>query len=99
MLKRRLLVLAPILLPLVVCSDTRVREPNRLLAAADRLAMLYNWPEAIPLYAQSEILFQDAGDRKNALAAKFKSAPSPGFVRPGFGTSVHGPKKKRFCFS
>jgi len=70
-LKRRLLVLAPILLPLVVCSDTRVQEPNRLLAAADRLAMLYNWPEAIPLYAQSQSLFQDAGDWKNALAAKF----------------------------
>jgi hypothetical protein len=22
-----------------------------------------------------------------------------GFVRRGFGTSGHGPKKKRFCFS
>ena len=70
-LKRRLLVLALILLPLAVGSDTRIQEPNRLLAAADRLAMLYNWPAAIPLYAQSESLFQHAGDRKNALAAKF----------------------------
>jgi CHAT domain-containing protein len=70
-LKRRLLILAPILLPLVVCSDTRIQEPNRLLAAADRLALLYNWPEAIPLYAQSETLFKDSGDRRNALAAKF----------------------------
>src|SRR5215813_1932670 len=33
--------------------------------------MLSNWPEAIRLYAESERLFQDAGDRKNALAARF----------------------------
>jgi CHAT domain-containing protein len=40
------------------------------LASADRLAMLYNWPEAAPLYAQAESLLTLNGDTKNALSAK-----------------------------
>src|SRR5262249_34721769 len=61
------------LVPLFVCSDSRIQEPNRLLAEADRLALLYNWSEALSLYGQSEALFKEAGDSKNALAARFGS--------------------------
>src|SRR6266446_1080490 len=60
----------PLLLPLVVCRDSRSQSPLTLLAEADRLAMLYNWPEAAPLYAQAESLFAQSADRKNALAAR-----------------------------
>jgi len=67
-LKRKLPFLASILLPLVIWSDSRIEEAHRLLAEADRFAMMYNWPEAVRLYARSESLFDDAGDRRHALA-------------------------------
>ena len=41
-----------------------VQGPLRLLAEADRLAMLYNWPEAAPRYAEAESLFAQSGDEK-----------------------------------
>jgi len=40
------------------------------LAQADRLATLYNWPEAAPFYAQAQSLFTQSGDKKNALSAR-----------------------------
>ena len=67
---RKPILVLPLLLPLVVCSDSRTQGPLTLLAEADRLAMLYNWPEAVPLYEQAESLFAQSGDRKNALAAR-----------------------------
>ena len=41
-----------------------------MLAEADRLALLYNWLKAAPLYAQAETLFQKSGDARNALYAR-----------------------------
>lgn len=46
------------------------RDANGLLAEADRLAWLFNWPAAGPLYEEAERLFAEAGDAKNALHAK-----------------------------
>src|ERR1035437_9265232 len=42
----------------------------RLLAEADRLAMLNNWHKARPLFADAERLFAAAGDERNALYCK-----------------------------
>jgi hypothetical protein len=44
---------------------------ERRISEADRLAMLYNWPKAAPLYAQAESIFAQFGDRQNALYARF----------------------------
>ena len=67
---QRLSLVICILLPLAAYSDSPVRGPIALLSRADRLAMLYNWPEAAPLYAQAESLFTQSGDRQNALSAR-----------------------------
>jgi tetratricopeptide (TPR) repeat protein len=45
-------------------------KPKRLIKKANRLAWLYNWYMASPLYAEAERLFEQAGDRRNALWAK-----------------------------
>src|SRR5437016_4093343 len=67
---QRLSLVICILLPLAAYSDSPVRGPIALLSRADRLAMLYNWPEAAPLYAQAESLFMQSGDRQNKLLAR-----------------------------
>jgi CHAT domain-containing protein len=59
-----------LLLPLVVCGDSRFQGPLALLTRADRLALLYNWPEAARGYTEAESLFAQSGDAKNALAAR-----------------------------
>jgi CHAT domain-containing protein len=41
-----------------------------LIEKADRLAWLYNWYLAGPLYAEAEKLFKQTGDSRNALYAK-----------------------------
>ena len=40
------------------------------LAEADRLAMLYNWPRAIPIYADAEREFRRLNDPKGVLEAR-----------------------------
>ena len=45
-------------------------NPKRLIEKADRLAWLYNWYRAGPIYAEAETLFKQAGDDRNALYAK-----------------------------
>lgn len=45
-------------------------DPKRLIEKADRLAWLYNWYMAGPLYAEAERLFEQAGDRRSALWSK-----------------------------
>jgi hypothetical protein len=67
--KKLLFILLP-LFALAVRGDSGKAGPLRLLEEADRLAMLYNWPEATPLYAEARARFQEAGDRRNALAAR-----------------------------
>ena len=62
--------LIPLVVPLAAHGDSRINGPQSLLAKADTLAMLYNWPEAASLYTQAESLFTISGDQKNALSAR-----------------------------
>src|SRR5206468_9941474 len=68
--RHKLILFAFLLLPLVVRSDSPIHGPLRLLAEADRLALLNNWPKATPRYAEAESQFAQAGDGKGALAAR-----------------------------
>ncbi len=70
MRRQKLILVVSLLLPLVIFSDSRLQGPLTLLAQADRLATLYNWPEAAPFYAQAQSLFTQSGDKKNALSAR-----------------------------
>jgi tetratricopeptide (TPR) repeat protein len=56
--------------PLSAQTRPNDANPKRLIEKADRLAWLYNWYVAGPLYAGAEALFEEAGDRRNALYAK-----------------------------
>jgi CHAT domain-containing protein len=44
-------------------------NPEVLLADANRLAWLFNWPKAGPLYARAEELFNAKGDTRNEIYA------------------------------
>ena len=70
MRRQKFILLIPLLLPLVTSGDARINRPQSLLAQGDRLAMLYIWPRAAPLYSQAESLFRQSGDQKNAIAAR-----------------------------
>src|SRR5688572_8024116 len=82
--KRGFLIPLPLLLPLIISGDSTPAGPYRLLSEADRFAMLYNWPQAAPRYAQAENLFIQAGDKKNALLARlgYFWATADGNVNP-----------------
>ena len=43
-----------LLISLWVPAKAQETPPQAALAEADRLAMLYNWPRAIPLYVDAE---------------------------------------------
>ncbi len=45
-------------------------DPLQLLERAERLADLYNWYDAHPLYSQAERLFEGRGDDRNTLFAR-----------------------------
>ena len=45
-------------------------DPSSILAAADDLALLNNWPKAEPLFAQAEHLFRQSGNQRDALYAR-----------------------------
>jgi hypothetical protein len=68
--RQKFILVISLLLPLLIGSDTRFQGPVALLAKADRLAMLYNWPEAAVLYLEAESLFKQSGDDKGALGAR-----------------------------
>jgi CHAT domain-containing protein len=68
--RRKLIFVIPLLLPLFAHSDSSVQGPLKILAQADKLALLYNWPKAAPRYAEAETLFAQSRDGKNALAAR-----------------------------
>jgi len=46
------------------------QNPEILLAEANRLAWLFNWPKAGPLYARAEELFRESGDTRNEIYAR-----------------------------
>ncbi|MGB6875591.1 MAG: CHAT domain-containing tetratricopeptide repeat protein [Candidatus Acidiferrales bacterium] len=45
-------------------------SPQLLLAEANRLSWVFNWPKAEPLYASAEELFTKNGDRRNQIYAR-----------------------------
>src|SRR5688572_32994262 len=63
-----------------LAAQTRPSEsnPKRLIEKADRLAWLYNWYLAGPLYTEAEKLYGEAGDSRNALWAKIGRLRSVG---------------------
>src|SRR6266478_6225640 len=46
------------------------RNPDLLLAEANRLSWLFNWPRAEPLYVRAEDLYKDRGDTRNEIYAR-----------------------------
>jgi len=46
------------------------RNPELLLAEANRLMWLFNWPKAEPLYIRAEQLFKEKGDTRNEIYAR-----------------------------
>src|ERR1700719_5268561 len=46
------------------------RSPDILLAEANRLAWLFNWPKAEPLYIRAEQLFKENGDTRNEVYSR-----------------------------
>jgi hypothetical protein len=54
-----------------VLTDSRTsNDPEALLAEANRLAWLFNWPKAEPFYVRAEQLFQQKGDTRNEIYAR-----------------------------
>jgi tetratricopeptide (TPR) repeat protein len=45
-------------------------NPDTLLAEANRLAWVFNWPKAEPLYVRAEELFKQRGDTRNEIYAR-----------------------------
>src|SRR5262249_32853496 len=45
-------------------------NPEILLAEANRLAWIVNWPKADPLYVRAESLFNEKGDNRNEIYAR-----------------------------
>jgi CHAT domain-containing protein len=58
------------LLVYLVLTKKHSNSPKALLARADHLAMLYNWPEAIPLYLEAENKFRAAHNKDGELEAR-----------------------------
>src|SRR5208282_6304802 len=46
------------------------RNPEILLAEANRLAWLFNWPKAEPFYVRAEDLFKERSDTRNEIYAR-----------------------------
>ena len=46
------------------------KSPEILLAEANRLAWLFNWPKAEPLYIRAEQLFKESGDTRNEIYSR-----------------------------
>jgi CHAT domain-containing protein len=46
------------------------RNPELLLTEANRLAWLFNWPKAEPLYIRAEQLFKEKGDTRNEVYSR-----------------------------
>jgi len=55
-----------------LCAPVKgqVTAPQVAVAEADRLAILYNWPRALPLYADAQREFRRLNDPKGALEAQ-----------------------------
>src|SRR6266850_5143634 len=63
----------PVLRPLAqdLLSDPKTsNNPEALLGEANRLAWLFNWPKAEPLYVRAEELFREKRDSRNEIYAR-----------------------------
>jgi CHAT domain-containing protein len=58
------------LAPDVLSDPILSRNPEALLAEANRLSWLFNWPKAEPLYVKAEQLFKEKGDTRNEIYAR-----------------------------
>ena len=58
------------LLVYLVLTKKHSNSPKALLAQADRLAMLYNWPRAIPLYVEAGNKFRAVHNKDGELQAR-----------------------------
>lgn len=70
MQKTRFAVAIAILILLFVLTKEHPSSPKALLARADHLAMLYNWPRAIPLYVEAGNKFRAAHNKDGELEAR-----------------------------
>src|ERR1700721_1111155 len=63
----------PVLRPLapdLLSNPKTSNNPEALLEEANRLAWLFNWPKAEPLYVRAEELFREKRDSRNELYAR-----------------------------
>src|SRR5262245_49134773 len=57
-------------------------DPSELLRQAERLADVYNWYDAHPLYGEAEKTFRETGDERNALYAQVSRLRGEMQIRP-----------------
>jgi hypothetical protein len=62
--------LAIILISASAIANRQSNSPKATLAEADRLAVLYNWPRAIPLYVKAGDEFRAANDKAGEIEAR-----------------------------
>lgn len=76
---------APLIAVLVSFSFVAIGQSNNAkttLAQADRLAMFYNWPQALPLYAKAEHEFRNASDQDGELEARLGWITAEAYQEP-----------------
>jgi CHAT domain-containing protein len=75
---------AALLITALVCVSfyAKGQSNNTTLAEADRLAMLYNWPRAIPLYVKAQSEFRSAGDKEGELEARLGWIQAEAYQEP-----------------
>jgi hypothetical protein len=73
-----------LLITALVCVSfyAKGQSNNTTLAEADRLAILYNWPRAIPLYVKAQSEFRSAGDKEGELEARLGWIQAEAYQEP-----------------
>src|SRR5947208_1645086 len=66
----RFLCLLIVSLPALPFASTASKDGPTLLREADRLADLYNWADAAPMYSEAEKILSAAGESRGALLAR-----------------------------
>lgn len=70
MTKTRLTIAIAILLAFLILAKKHSSSPKSLLAQADHLAMLYNWPRAISVYVEADNKFRAAHNTEKELEVR-----------------------------
>ena len=71
-----------LLISLCAAAKGQGTAPQAALAEADRLAMLYNWARALPLYAEAETGFRRLNDAKGVLEARLGRLRAEAYEEP-----------------